>query len=264
VSAPFVRSALLEGTLTLTLSRPEKLNALTRTGLRELLDALSEAERDPGVRVVVIRGHGRSFCAGADVTEVMADADLDAATAFLTDLAAVLRAISLLSKPVIAALQGHAAGGGAELALECDLRLAAPDVQLWFPDVGIGSTPASLYALYRCVGRAKTTEMALLGTRLDAEQMLRLGVITEVAPVDALAEAADAVARRLAGLSPTSLRLAKAAVRLADEASREVDLAANVSAMLACWHSPEQREAATRFGRGRASDDAVSDGSPPG
>jgi enoyl-CoA hydratase/carnithine racemase len=266
VSASFVQSAIDGGVATLTLSRPEKLNALTRAGLEELLDALQQAERDPGVRAVVLRGAGRSFCAGADVVEVMADADVDAAGRFLTRLADVLRSVSLLAKPVVAALQGHAAGGGAELALECDLRIAAPDAQLWFPDVGIGSTPASLYMLYRCVGRAKATEMAMLGTRLGADEMLRSGLVTEVVPSGDLEEAAGALARRLVALSPTSLRLAKHAVRLADEASREIDLAANVTSMLTCWQSPEQHEAAAGFRTRSAEADApgaaLSDGSP--
>ena len=249
----FVRSTLDDGVVTLTLARPEKLNALTRAGLEELLAALAEAAHDPAARVVVLRGEGRSFCAGADVSEVMGDEDTRAATAFLTRLADALRAVSLVPKPVVAALQGHAAGGGAELALEADLRIAAEDAQLWFPDVGIGSTPATLYTLYRCVGRAKATEMAMLGTRLGAEEMLRLGLVTEVVREGELGDAALRLARRLADLSPTSLRLAKQAVRLADEASREVDLAANITSMLACWETPEQQEAAARFRQRRSS-----------
>jgi len=244
----FVRQARDDGVLTLALSRPEKLNALTAAGLDELLAALGDAERDGGVRVVVLRGEGRSFCAGADVGEVLARPDLDAAHAFLSRLAGVLRAISLLPKPVVAAVQGHAAGGGAELALEADLRVAADDAQLWFPDVGIGSTPASLHRLYRCVGRAKTTEMAMLGTRLGADDLRRTGLVTEVVGAAELEGAAHRLARRLAERAPASLRLAKEAVRLAEEASREVDLAANVSAMLVRWQGAEQAEAAERFG----------------
>ena len=243
----FVRSALDDGVLSLTLSRPEKLNALTDAGLAELLAALESAARDDRTRVVVLRGEGRSFCAGADVEEVMSHPDLDAAYAFLSRLAGALRAIALLPKPVVAAVQGHAAGGGAELALEADLRVAADDAQLWFPDVGIGSTPASLARLYQCVGRAKATEMAMLGTRLAADDMLRAGLVTEVVPAAELEDAALRLGRRLAELGPTSLRFAKEAVRLAEEASREVDLAANIAAMLACWQGAEQGEAATRF-----------------
>lgn len=243
----FVHSALDDGVLTLTLSRPEKLNALTEAGLGELLAALEEAVRDDRTRVVVLRGEGRSFCAGADVDEVMGHSDLGAAYAFLSRLAGALRAISLLPKPVVAAVQGHAAGGGAELALEADLRVAADDAQLWFPDVGIGSTPASLARLYQCVGRAKATEIAMLGSRLAADDMLRAGLVTEVVAVAELDDAALRLGRRLAQLGPTSLRFAKDAVRLAEEASREVDLAANIAAMLACWQGAEQREAAARF-----------------
>lgn len=244
-----MRTEVEDGVAAVVLARPAKLNALTRTGLQELREALEEVGRDANVRAVVLRGEGRSFCAGADVGEVMGDPDLARAADFLAALAAVVRAISLLPKPVVAAVQGHAAGGGAELALESDLRIAAQNAQLWFPDVGIGSTPATLWALYRCVGRAKATEMALLGTRLGAEEMFRVGLVTEIVPVDALEEAARSLGRRLASLSPASLRHAKHAIRLAEEASRDVDLAANVDAMLACWQLPEQERAAARFRR---------------
>ncbi len=249
----FVRSELADGVLVLVLSRGEKLNALTRAGLDELIAALDAAARDDAVRAVIVRGEGRSFCAGADVLEELANTDLEQATAFLVRLAAVLRAISLLPKPVVAAIQGHAAGGGAEIALEADLRIAADDAQLWLPDVGIGSTPASLYQLLRCVGRARATEMAMLGTRLTAREMLAAGMVTEVVPTGELEEAALRLGRRLAALAPMSLRLAKEAVRLADEASREVDLSANVAAMLLCYQGEEQQQAAERF-RARSSE----------
>jgi enoyl-CoA hydratase/carnithine racemase len=104
------------GILVLGLNRPERLNALSPALVEELGDALDRAER-PDVRVVVLRGEGRSFCAGADVHEALGIEDLDAAAAFLTSLAAVLHRISTLPAPVVAAVQGHAVGGGAELAL---------------------------------------------------------------------------------------------------------------------------------------------------
>lgn len=243
----FLRSDLDDGVLVLTLARPEKLNALTRTGLDELHAALDSAATSDDVRVVILRGEGRSFCAGADVGEELATSDLEQANAFLSRLAAVLRSISLLPKPVIAAVQGHACGGGAELALEADLRVAAEDAQVWFPDVGIGSTPASVYQLFRYVGRARTTSMVLLSERLTAEEMRSLGMVSAVVPAEKLEDAALDLARRLCERGRTSLRFGKEAVRLADEATREADLAANIAAMLVCYAGEEQQEAAARF-----------------
>lgn len=233
--------------LVLTFSRPEKLNALTSAGLAELAAALDEAGRDEDVRVVVLRGEGRAFCAGADVGLELAHSDLARANEFLEAIAGVLRRISLLPKPVIAAVQGHACGGGAEIALEADLRIAAADAQLWLPDVGIGSTPASVYQLLRYVGRARTTAMVLLSQRLTAAEMLSLGMVSAVVPGEELESAAIELACALCERTATSLRLGKQAVRTADEASRETDLAANIAAMLVCYAGASQQEAAARF-----------------
>jgi enoyl-CoA hydratase/carnithine racemase len=208
---------------------------------------LAAAGRDQRVRVVVLCGEGRSFCAGADVNAELAHTDLERANDFLLGLAEVLRRISLLPQPVIAAVQGHACGGGAEIALEADFRVAADDAQIWLPDVGIGSTPASVYQLLRYVGRARTTSMVLLSERLSAADMLSLGMVSAVVPREELETAAVELARRLCERSPTSLRLGKQAVRLADEASREADLTANVAAMLVCYAGAAQQEAAVRF-----------------
>jgi enoyl-CoA hydratase/carnithine racemase len=232
----FVKSELLDGVLVLSLTRPEKLNALTLPGLQELERALESARAD-SIRVVVLRGAGRSFCAGADVAAELGTESLSRLDAFLTCLASTLRRVSLLPKPVIAAVQGHAAGGGAELALEADLRIAADDAELWFPDVAIGSTPASVYQLVRHVGSARATSMVLLQQRLTAAEMLRFGMLVEVVPASDLDSAALQLARRIASHPASSLRFAKEAVRLASEATREADLAANVAAMLACHAS---------------------------
>ncbi|HET6998908.1 MAG TPA: enoyl-CoA hydratase/isomerase family protein [Solirubrobacterales bacterium] len=243
-----VERRLEEGVLALTLNRPEKLNALSPALVAELLAELSSAEDDE-VRVVVLLGAGRSFCAGADVAESLGLEDLDAAARFLAALADVFRRVSALPKPVIAALQGHAVGGGAELALEADLRIAAEDARLSFPDVALGSTPATLYQLVRLAGRSRALEMALLGTEMGAGEMERLGLVHRVVAADALEEEALALARRLRDrASARSLRFAKEAGMHAEQSSREADLRANVAAMLACHLSEEQRAFVRDFG----------------
>jgi enoyl-CoA hydratase/carnithine racemase len=238
---------LAEGILTLTLARPEKLNALT-TPMLAALEAGLERARADDVRVVVLRGEGTSFCAGADMVDSLGISDVHGASDFLERLARVLGRISALPKPVVAAVQGHAAGGGAEIALEADLRVVAEDAQLWFPDVGIGSTPASVWQLYRMVGRALTTEMVMLGRRLAAADLSRYAMAQTVVPAADLDDAAHGLAERLrdAG-SELSLRHAKRAIDLAAQATRPQDLEANVAAMLVCYWSDEQRQTVDRF-----------------
>ncbi|MEA2443619.1 MAG: hypothetical protein QOJ12_911 [Thermoleophilales bacterium] len=247
-AAGAVRRELTDGILTVTLDRPAKLNALTPAMVDELAVALAAAAH-PAVRVVLLAGEGRAFCAGADVAESLGIEDQERADAFLRALASVLSAISKLAKPVVAAVQGYAVGGGAELALEADLRIVSDDAVLGFPDVALGSTPASLYQLLRMVGRSRALEMAMLGTQLDAGEMRRLGIANRLVPRAHLGDAALALAHELRDrASARSLRYAKEAVMHADVATREADLAANVSAMLACYASDEQRRYVERFG----------------
>jgi enoyl-CoA hydratase/carnithine racemase len=242
-----VESSLAGGVLTLTLSRPEKLNAISPALAAALQEGLVRAAADD-VRVVVLAGAGRSFCAGADV-ELALGADRADAEAFLVTLADILRRIHALPKPVLAAVQGDAVGGGAELALEADLRVLAADARLCFPDVGIGSTPASLYQLVRHLGRSRAMRMALLGEPLGAPEMAELGLAVAVVEPQRLADAAVALAERLRdGAAARSLAFAKQAVTRAAEAGREADLRANLGAMLACHEEPRQRAYVAGFG----------------
>jgi enoyl-CoA hydratase/carnithine racemase len=242
-----VHQAVEDQILTVTLTRPDKLNAITPAMLASLEAAFDRAEA-PDVRVVVLRGEGTSFCSGADVVESLGMADLEGASAFLERLAEVLRRISALPKPVVAAVHGHAAGGGAEMALEADVRVVADDALLWFPDVGIGSTPASVWQLYRMVGPAVTNEMVMLGRRLDAGDLMRYSMAHRVVSRDELHDAAHEVAERLRdNASELSMRHAKRAIDLAAQATRQHDLQANISAMLVCYWSDEQRRTVDAF-----------------
>jgi enoyl-CoA hydratase/carnithine racemase len=243
-----VRRSVLDGVMSITLARPGKLNALTQPMLDDLLAAFIAAAA-PQVRVVLLAGEGRSFCAGADVKESLGIEDPDRADHFLTTLARLLRTMSSLPKPVVAAVQGHAVGGGAELALEADLRVVAHDAVLGFPDVALGSTPATLYRLVRMVGEARAADMAMLGTELGASEMNRLGMVSRVVLPEGLEAAALDLAQTLRDRSGArSLRYAKEALAHASSGSRESDLAANVSAMLACYGSLEQRRYVAGFG----------------
>lgn len=239
--------------LVITLARAAKLNALTPFMVDALLRALEDAARDNDVRVVVLLGEGRAFCAGADVDSGLGLTEADTAYAYLSGIAEVLGAMSSLPKPVIAGVQGHAVGGGAELALEADLRVVAEDAVLAFPDVSIGSTPASAYQLVRHVGKGLAMEMVMLGTRLDALEMKRRRLAVDVVSAAELRRATLALAERLRDRAgPRSLRLAKEAVQVAEHASREVDLRVNVAAMLGCQSGDAQRDYVASFTNRRA------------
>lgn len=240
-----VRRDLTDRILTISLARPEKLNALSLTLINALERALDVAA---DVRVVILRGDGRSFCAGADIEESLGAKTSGDATAFLETLARVLGRISSSPVPVVAAVQGNAVGGGAEMALEADVRVIADDAVISFPDVAIGSSPTSAYQLVRLLGTARANEILVLGETLDAQEMKRLGLAHRVVAPEQLDDAAIACALRLRDRAgPQSLRLAKRAVALAWESSRASDLNANVAAMLACYYSPEQQAAVAAF-----------------
>jgi enoyl-CoA hydratase len=247
MAAEHVRVDCDEAILAITLDRPAKLNALTPAMLSALDQAFARAAGED-VRAVVLLGRGRSFCAGADVESGLGLTDASAAHAFLFGLAEVLAAISALPKPVIVGLQGHAVGGGAELALEADLRIVADDAVLSFPDVAIGSTPASAYQLVRHVGKALATQVVMLGSSLSAAEMKSLGLAVDVVAPGRLRDATLDLARRLRDRAGArSLRFAKEAIQTAEHADRDTDLRVNVAAMLACQGAAEQREYVAGF-----------------
>jgi enoyl-CoA hydratase/carnithine racemase len=249
MTAEHVRVEFAEAIVAITLDRPAKLNALTPAMMSALGDALATAGEDD-VRAVVLLGAGRSFCAGADVESGLGITDATRAHAFLSGLADVLAAISALAKPVIVGMQGHAVGGGAELALEADLRIVADDAALSFPDVAIGSTPASVYQLVRHVGKSLATEMVMLGTSLSATEMKRLRLATDVVTPAQLRDATMDLARAVRDRAGArSLRFGKEAVQIAEHPDRRADLRVNVAAMLACQGAAEQRAYVASFPR---------------
>jgi 2-(1,2-epoxy-1,2-dihydrophenyl)acetyl-CoA isomerase len=198
-----VLSARDGAVLTLTLNRPESLNALNQETTQQLRAGVEAAARDPEVGAIVLTGAGRAFCAGADLKDVSARAqsgDTDLGADLRTNYTPMIRAIRACPKPVIAALNGTAAGAGLSLALACDLRLAASGTQLIVVFVRVGLVPdaGSLFFLTRMLGLSKATELAITGDPLSADDALRLGLVAAVIPADQLMATAMARARQLA------------------------------------------------------------------
>lgn len=230
----------------LTLNRPAKLNALDGTLVAALVGALDAAEADPDVRVIVLEGAGRAFSSGYDLAEE-AGGDIAGPVAWrdllAADVAATLRFLDS-PKPVIAQLHGYALAGGLELAMACDLVVAAEGTKLGEPEIRYGSAPVTLLLPF-LIGQKKARELLLTGDLIDAAEAQRIGLVNRVVPLDRLAAAVDALADRLARtppevMGPTKRMLNRvmdaAGFRLAVEAG--LDLGAIINAA----DTPEQRE----------------------
>jgi enoyl-CoA hydratase/carnithine racemase len=209
-SAPFTENwehfdfKVADGVATVTLNRPDKLNALTFDSYADLRDLVAELPHRGDVRVLVLAGEGRGFCSGGDVEEIIGELQkMEAAELleFTRTTGAVIKALREVPIPVIAQIQGIAAGAGSVLALAADFRLLSTKASFafLFTKVGLaGADMGSAYLLPRLVGAARATELLILGDKLDAESALRIGLANSVHEPEELADAAAALAGRLA------------------------------------------------------------------
>jgi 2-(1,2-epoxy-1,2-dihydrophenyl)acetyl-CoA isomerase len=202
---------------TLTLNRPEALNALTVAVKVALQEALERIAADRAVRVVILTGAGRAFCAGQD----LAERDLPEAAPLDVELRErynpIIRALRSMGQPVIAAVNGVAAGAGASIAFACDLRIAADDARfiLAFGRIGLVPDSGATWFLPRLVGAARAAEIALVGDPIGAEEALRIGLVSRVVPGDQLMAEARELADRIAMGAPLAMALTKGALERA-------------------------------------------------
>jgi 2-(1,2-epoxy-1,2-dihydrophenyl)acetyl-CoA isomerase len=225
-TSPSVLSEVADGVATFTLSRPEALNALTIPMKRELLRALRGAGKDRTVRAVILTGAGRAFCAGQDLKERL-EADAPPLGEELRErYNPIVLAMRRLEKPVVAAVNGVAAGAGMSLALAADLRIASESASfvLAFGRIGLVPDSGATWSLPRLVGAAKAMEIALLDEPLTAAEALRIGLVAKVVPAEALAEEAQALARRLADGAPRAISMTKRALEGAFDRDLEAAL----------------------------------------
>jgi 2-(1,2-epoxy-1,2-dihydrophenyl)acetyl-CoA isomerase len=246
-----------DGVVTLTLNRPEKLNAFAGHMRRDLAEALEHASSDPEARVVVIRGAGRAFSTGADVSrmsELMEGGDVEEFKRLLGAGRRVLTAIRQMLKPVIAAVNGPAYGAGFNLALACDMRLAAESATFSQSFVKVGLHPdwGGSFFLPRAVPSNIACEMFFLGEAIDARRALELGLVNRVYPDAQLADETRKLAARLAAAPHTSIAAAKRAVYMSERESLERMLQYETEAQLQCFQSREARERVRAFLERRA------------
>jgi 2-(1,2-epoxy-1,2-dihydrophenyl)acetyl-CoA isomerase len=244
--------SVTDGIGTITLNRPDKLNSFAGKMRQEMASAVSELADDDRVRVIVITGAGRGFCTGADVTylkQIAEDGDEDELRGLVEAGRAVVTAIRNAPQPVIASVNGPAAGGGANLALACDLRIASDRASIGqtFNRIGLHPDWGGTYFLPRLVGPAVAAELIFTGAMISADDALRLGLFNRVVPHERLAEETDALASQLAAKPRLALRLAKIAVHRSLDASLDEMLDYELEAQLLCGLAPDGKEGIAAF-----------------
>lgn len=203
-----------EGIATITLNRPEALNAFSKEVVTEVLQALEDIRSDESVRVVILTGAGeKAFSAGADIKAMIG---MNASKARELSLMGEKLCLALenLEKPVIAALNGYALGGGLEVAMSCDLRIASENSRMGQTEINIGLIPGwgGTQRLTRLVGRTKAKEMVFTGKMIDAKTAEQLGIVNMVVPADKFREAVRQFALELASKAPVAIKVAKALI----------------------------------------------------
>lgn len=247
-----VKITLEEGVATLTLNRPEQRNALNRAMLSELGASLAMLSGNKDLRVIILRGEGKAFAAGADITE-MQEMTPGEATQLARLGQRIFTALENIPQPTIALVHGYALGGGLELALACDIRIAADAAMFGQPEVTLGIIPGfgGTQRLPRIVGQGRALQMLLTGDRIDAKTALDYGLVAQVVPADELLNAGRAFAETLKKRGPVALSYVKRAVY----EGAEIDLAnaqSHESALFGlCFATADQTEGMKAFAEKR-------------
>ena len=231
-----------DGIRLLTINKPQSLNALDSEVLRELGSVVAETAADESIRVLIITGEGRAFVAGADISE-MVSKDPMQGLAFGKFGAEVFRAIEQLPIPVIAAVNGFALGGGCELAMACDLRIASTKAKFGQPEVGLGIIPgfSGTQRLPRLVGPAKAKELVYTGEVIRADEALRIGLVNTVVEPEALMDEALALAEKIAAQAPVAVQLAKKAIDTGLQADIDTGIAIENDLFALCYSTRDQK-----------------------
>jgi enoyl-CoA hydratase len=231
------------------LNRPQVLNAMNKQLWLDLQGALEDARLDPQIKVVVITGEGRAFSTGADLKESKSRS-LEAYRDYLEALQEASRKVIRFEKPTIAAINGYAVGSGYELALACDIRLAAADAQIGSPEAKVTSsvTGGAFRLVQDLVGPGRAKELLFTGDYIDGRQAERIGLVNRAVPAEQLMEEALALAAKIAANSLFSLKMIKKGLNMArGEASLEALMEYEVEACLACVSTKDRQAALKAF-----------------
>ena len=234
-----------------TLNRPDVLNALSLELMAQLVEALENFDADPYVRCIVLHGSDRAFAAGADINDM---ADASVVTMYERNQFARWERIKRVRKPIIAAVSGFCLGGGCELAMHCDIILAAENARFGQPEINIGIIPGAggTQRLTRAVGKFRAMELILTGRHMSAREAHEAGLVTRVVPNEVCLNEAIALAREIALKSPIAVRLAKEAVLKAQELSLAEGLEYERKLFYMLFATHDQKEGMKAFQEKRA------------
>lgn len=247
-----------DGVARLTIHRPEAKNAMNAHVIARVHEHLDAVEHDDSVDIVIFTGSGdESFVAGADINELAARTPVDGLRAVMQRL---YERIANFSKPTIAAVNGYAYGGGHELALACDIRIGSPAAQFALPETGLGIIPAAggTQRLAKIIGVGRATDVILTGRRLDANDALQTGLISELVAPDELLDAAHRTAQRIRRKGPLAIKLAKQVISHGFDADHQTGILLERLAQAVLYSTDEKAEGTTAFLEKRRPDfDAV-------
>jgi enoyl-CoA hydratase/carnithine racemase len=232
-----------------TINRPDKLNALNAKAKAELKQLFESLKTDDTVDVVILTGAGeKAFVAGTDIKE-LTELNTESGKAFSAGGQAVFDSIENLGKPVIAAVNGYALGGGCELALACTLRIAAENAKFGQPEVSLGIIPGygGTQRLARLVGKGRAMELILTGDQIDAHEAFRIGLVNKVVPAAELKSAAETVAQKILAKGQVAVRLSLKAINMSQETNLTDGQALEASLFGVCCGSEDFREGTKAF-----------------
>jgi 2-(1,2-epoxy-1,2-dihydrophenyl)acetyl-CoA isomerase len=250
--APVLLASLEGSVLTLTLNRPERMNALNVELGQALVEAMERAGRDPAVRAIVLTGADRAFCAGGDLGLLRSLRESGRGRELEPLLRAGVRyilALRMMPKPVIAAVNGPAAGGGMNVALGCDIRIASDRASFGqsFAKIGLFPDFGGTYLLPRLVGESRAALLFYLGEMISVQEAERIGVVNSIVPHDRLMPEALALAARIAAGPPLAIRAVKSVLFGADRAALERALETEVEQQMLCFFSEDCAEGLRAF-----------------
>lgn len=228
------------------LNRPKALNALNKTVMSEVVDALRNFDDDERIKAIVITGNDKAFAAGADIKEMV---DASSVDMFLTDPIANWDAVSSFNKPIIAAVSGWCLGGGAELAMACDMIIASETAKFGQPEINIGVIPGAggTQRLTKAVGKAIAMEMVLNNRTLSAQEALQHGLVNSVVPVESYLEEALTLAKEIAARAPLAVRIGREMVNHAFESFLAHGVASERRSFYYLFASEDKKEGMRAF-----------------
>lgn len=233
---------------TLTINRPEALNALNSKVLEELTHAVDMIAKDEEIFVLIVTGEGRAFVAGADISE-MVGLNPQGARVFAMKGLEAFRKLELMDKPTIAAVNGFALGGGCELSMACDIRIASSKAKFGQPEVSLGVTPGfgGTNRLARLVGPSKAKELIFTGDVIDAVEAQKIGLVNHVTEPDKLMESAAEMAEKIASKAQLAVRYSKEAINRSFEVDIETGMELEKNLFSLCFATQDQKEGMDAF-----------------